>query len=228
MPASDTARAVLEHCLDAFARCGEVGSHLLAPREVLAQSGLLSHHPLIQQIGGYGLDDPGTSDHHILATRSPLTGRVLFLSHDGATRFIFDSGSRFLEAVREAHQRGIEVTDLHPEHLPLAEDLAALGALVRSLLEVQELHDVVVSVIPSLNLEDIDLLRRLAQEEDIFLGEAVGIAIERRPLPAPLPIAGLCAADGHPQVAWASARAVRRIRQLGQLTAFKAPRRAGR
>ncbi|WP_426389766.1 hypothetical protein [Variovorax sp. R-27] len=215
MPASDEGRAVLQNYLDASARFGKGDSHLLPPLQVLEQSGLFAYHPIIQQLGGYVLDDADTSDHHILATSSPLIGSVLFLAHDGDTRFVFDSGSTFLAAVREAHERGIEVTDLHPDHSPLAKDQSALGAFVRSLLDGQELNDVVVSLIPSLNLEDIDLLRRLAQDEDFFLGEAVGTEIERRPSPALLPIAELCAAHRHPQVARAGERAVRRIRQLG-------------
>lgn len=215
IPGSDEGRAVLRDYLDASARLGEDDSPLLPPLKVLEQSGLFAYHPIIEQLGGYVLDDTGTSDHHILATSSPLMGSVLFLAHDGDSRFVFESGTTFLAAVREAHERGIDVADLHPDHAPLAKDQSALGAFVRSLLDRQGMNDVVICLLPSLNLEDIDLLRRLAQDEDFLVGEAVGRAIERRPSQALLSIAELCAAHRHPQVARAGERALRRIRQPG-------------
>ncbi len=215
LPATKEARAVLQDYLDASAYIAGGDSHLLSSAAVLEQSGLFAYHPVIQELGGYILDDLGTSDHHVLVTSSPLVGCVLFLAHDGDTRCVFDSGLSFLSAVHAAHESGVSVTDLHPKCSPLAEDQSALGVFVRGLLDRQELKDVVVSLIPSLNLEDIDLLRTLARDEDFFLGEAVGREIERRPSPTLLSIAELCAAHGHAQVAQAGERAVRRIRQLG-------------
>jgi hypothetical protein len=215
MPASDEGQAVLQNYFDAVTHFAECGPHLLSRQSVLERSGLFSPHPTVEQLGGYVLDDADTSDHHILVTSPPLIGSVLFLSHDGDTRIVFDSAETFLAAVREAHERGIDVTDLHPDLSPLAKDQVALSSFVRQVLETRALNDVVVTVIPSMDLTDLDLLQTLAQDEDFFLGEAVAIEIEKRPSPALLPIAELCAAQRHPQTAETGERAVRRIRRLG-------------
>lgn len=215
MPTSDEGHAVLQSYFFASARFDEDGSHLLPQLAVLEQSERFAYHPIVQQLGGYVLDDADTSDHHLLVTRSPLIGSVLFLSHDGDTRIVFDSATAFLEAVRETRDKEIEVPDLHPDRSPIAQDQLALSAFMRGLLDSPGLNDVVVALIPSLDLQDIDLLQRLAQDEDFFLGEAVGNEIKNRPSPVLLPIAELCAAHPHPQVARAGDRAVRRILQSG-------------
>ena len=212
-PASEEGQAVLQDYFDASASIDEDVPHLLSRSAVLEQSERFAYHPVIQQLGGYILDDADTSDHHFLATGSPLIGNVVFLAHDGDTRAVFESGAAYLAAVREAHNRGIEVTDLHPDQSPITKDQGALSAFVRSLL-ASELGDVAVSLVPSLNLEDTDLLQRLAEDEDFFLGEAVANEIEKRPSAALLPIAELCAAHIHPQVARAGHRAVKRIHLL--------------
>jgi hypothetical protein len=125
-----------------------------------------------------------TSNHHLLLTRSPLAASVLFLSHDGDTRVVFDSASAFLEAVREARDSGVDVPKLRPACSPVAQDQAALSPFIRGLLDAADLGDAVVALVPSMDLQDADLLRRLAQDEDFHLGEAVGIEIGKRPSPA--------------------------------------------
>lgn len=215
LPVSEEGRAVLQDYFDASASIDEDVPHLLSRIAVLEQSERFAYHPVVEQLGGFILDDADTSDHHVLATGSPLIGNVVFLSHDGDTRAVFETGAAYLAAVRVAHARGIEVTDLHPDQSPIAKDQGALSAFVRSLL-ASELGDVVVSLIPSLNLEDIDLLQRLAEDENFFLGEAVASEIYKRPSAALLSIAELCAAHLHPQVARAGLRAVKRIHLLGQ------------
>ncbi|SEK16778.1 MULTISPECIES: hypothetical protein [unclassified Variovorax] len=128
--------------------------------------------------------DADTSNHHRLLTRSPLAASVLFLSHDGDTRVVFDSASAFLEAVRKARDSGLDVPGLHPACSPVAQDQAALSTFIRGLLDAADLGDAVVALVPSMDLQDADLLRRLAQDEDFHLGEAVGIEIGTRPSPA--------------------------------------------
>jgi hypothetical protein len=128
--------------------------------------------------------DADTSNHHLLLTRSPLAASVLFLSHDGDTRVVFDSASAFLEAVRKARDSGLDVPELHPACSPAVQDQAALSTFIRGLLDAADLGDAVVALVPSMDLQDADLLRRLAQDEDFHLGEAVGIEIGKRPSPA--------------------------------------------
>lgn len=209
------AAAVLQAYFDALARFDAEGSALLAPPAVREHSERFAFHPVVAQLGGYVLDDADTSDHHVLVTRSPLAGSVLFLALDADTRTVFDSGAAFLAAVREARETDADVTDLHPAQSPIAKDQVALGAFVRALLASEELGDVVVCLVPSLDLADTDLLQRLVQDEDFFLGEAVANEITKRPSPALLPMAQLCAAHRHPQVARAGQRALQRVRQTG-------------
>jgi hypothetical protein len=128
--------------------------------------------------------DADTSNHHLLLTCSPLAASVLFLSHDGDTRVVFNSASAFLEAVRKARDSGLDVPELHPACSPVAQDQAALSTFIRGLLDAADLGDAVVALVPSMDLQDADLLRRLAQDEDFHLGEAVGIEIGKRPSPA--------------------------------------------
>lgn len=216
MPAAEEERDLLEHYVEAAAPFLALHPQLLAPREVLEHTAQFAYHPLVQQLGCYVLDDANTSDHHLLATRSPLAGCVLFLSHDGDTRAVFDSATSFLVALQQAQASDQEVSDLHPALSPIAQDQDALGACIHRLLDDQEWNDVVVALIPSLSLEDKDLLHRLVADDDFFLGEAVAMAIQKRPDQALLPMAQLCAAHAHPQVARAGKLAVKRIHQLGQ------------
>lgn len=211
----DGSAAVLQAYFDALALFDGEGSALLPEPAVREQSERFAYHPIVAQLGGYVLDDADTSDHHVLVTRSPLAGSVLFLAHDADTRVVFDSGVAFLAAVHEARESDVDVTDLHPAQSPLTKDQGALSAFVRGLLVSDELGDMVVCLVPSLDLSDIDLLQRLVQDEDFFLGEAVANEIAKRPSPALLPIAQLCAAHRHPQVARAGERALQRVRQAG-------------
>lgn len=130
MPAAEDNNAVLQHYFNASAPLLARHPQLLAPSEVLEQTAQLGFHPLVQQLGCYVLDDANTSDHHLLATRSPLAGCVVFLSHDGDTRAVFDSATGFLAAVQQAQASGREVSDLHPALSPLAPDQAALAAFI--------------------------------------------------------------------------------------------------
>ncbi len=216
MPAAEDNNAVLQHYFNASAPLLARHPQLLAPSEVLEQTAQLGFHPLVQQLGCYVLDDANTSDHHLLATRSPLAGCVVFLSHDGDTRAVFDSAASFLVAVQEAQPSDQEVPDLHPLLSPLAPDQAALAAFMHQLLDDQTLNEVLVALIPSLHLQDTALLRRMLDDEDFYLGEAVAMAIEKCPSPALLPLAHQAAAHAHPQVARAGKLAVQRIHQLGQ------------
>jgi hypothetical protein len=175
----------------------------------------LGGQPIVDTLQGFALDDPDTSDHHLLLGKAPLEGCVLFLAHDGASRVVFDSLQSFLQAAREAGEQGEELRDLHPEGSPVAGDQHALGALMNDLLDDGTLTDVVVALIPSLDLLDLALLERLAKDEDFFLGEAVAVEIGRRPTKALAPIAQLCAAHPHPQVADAGKRALGWIERSG-------------
>ncbi|MEJ5149485.1 hypothetical protein [Comamonas sp. MYb396] len=214
MPAPEDDRDLLEHYVEASAPFLARHPQLLAPSEMLDQTAQFAYHPLVQQLGCYVLNDADTSDHYLLATRSPLAGCVLFLSHDGDTRAVFDSATSFLVALQQAQASGQEVSDLHPALSPLAQNQAALGAFMHQLLDDQTWNEVVLALIPSLNLEDKDLLHRLVADDDFFLGEAVAMAIEKRPDQALLTMAQLAAAHAHPQVARAGKLAVQRIHQL--------------
>lgn len=213
MPAAEDNNAVLQHYFNASAPLLARHPQLLAPSEVLEQTAQLGFHPLVQQLGCYVLDDANSSDHHLLATRSPLAGCVVFLSHDGDTRAVFESATGFLAAVQQAQASGREVSDLHPALSPLAPDQAALAAFIHQLLDEETCNEVVAALIPSFDLEDHHLLRRMLDDEDFYLGEAVAMAIQKRPSQALLPMAQRAAAHAHPQVAQAGKLAAKWIRQ---------------
>ena len=170
-----------------------------------------SGQPVVDALQGLVLDDPDTSDHHLLIGKAPLQGCVFYLAHDGESRVVFDSLEGFLAAAREAGEQGGEISDLHPEGSPVASDQPALSELIHRLLDDGTQTDVATALIPSLDLRDLALLERLAKDEDFYLGEAVAIEIARRPVPALAPIARMCATHPHSQVANAGRRAVGQV-----------------
>lgn len=184
---------------------------LLPRAEATKWSEDLSGRPIVDTLQGFVLDDPDTSDHHLLLGKAPLDGCVFYLAHDGESRVVFDSLDSFLKAARNAGEQGEELRDLHPEGSPVARDQRALSALMNDLLDDGTLTDVAVALIPSLDLLDLALLERLARDEDFFLGEAVAVEVGRRPTQALAPIARMCAAHPHVQVAQAGQRALDRL-----------------
>ncbi len=187
--------------------------NLLDRTNAKKMSDLLSEHPTIQLLGGVVLDDPDTSNHHIFATRSPVAGQVLFLSHDGDTRIVFASLDEFVDAAERAVNEGRWLTDLHPLCSPLTPDQKGLAELIRHLCLGNGDEDTALELIPSLDLSDVDLLEYLAAAPNFFLAEAVAVEIAKRPRKDLLSVAELCSAHPHPQAASAGNEAVRAIRK---------------
>lgn len=204
---------MLQEYFDQLKRADLTSSSLFDAETVVEQSKLFAFHPAVQELHGYVLDDENTSNHHFLITVEPLAGSVFFLSHDGDSRVVFESAAGFLGAVRKAETEGLSVSDLHPRLSPVAKDQVALAEFIRELLG-RECNELVVSLVPSLDLKDLSLLQLLASDADFFLGEAVAMEIEKRPSKALLSVAITCADHCHPQVSVAGSRAVRSIPQL--------------
>ncbi|MBB1625336.1 hypothetical protein [Achromobacter sp. UMC71] len=188
----------------------------LLPRDrALELTSAMHGHPVVELLQGLVLDDPETSNHHLLLGRAPLTGRVLYLTHDGDSRVVFDSLADFAAAARQAGEQGVDMEELHPDPSPLVDGQPPLGSLIRELLQEDAGVEVVLALIPSLDLNDLALLEALARDDDFFLGEAVAMAIEKRPSQALRSIAVLCQAHPHGQVSRAGTRALQRIDALG-------------
>jgi len=188
-------------------------ANLLTKRQAEKTTELLSRHPTIEALGGFVLDDPDTSNHHVLATKSPIAGQILYLSHDGDTRVVFEYLTQFVAAVERALEEGCFLSDLHPVLSPLCQDQPGLVSFIGTLCEDDEGEDVAVQLIPSLDLYDHALLNRMAVADNFFLAEAVAAEIRKRPRPDLLPIAEQCCAHPHAQVAKAGAAAVAAIRR---------------
>lgn len=188
-------------------------SSLFDPEAVVEQSKAFAFHPAVRELHAYVLDDENTSNHHFLITAQPLAGSVFFLSHDGDSRVVFESAADFLTAVRDAQAQGLSVSDFHPPVSPVARDQTALKNFIHALLH-RECNDLVVSLVPSLDLKDLPLLQVLVRDADFFLGEAVAMEIEKRPSRDLLPIAISCTDHIHPQVSGAGSRALKRIQQI--------------
>jgi hypothetical protein len=187
--------------------------NLLTRGQAQKVTDLFSGHPTIEAFGGFVLDDPETSDHHVCATKSPIAGQVLFLSHDGDTRIVFESLAGFADAVKRALEEGCFLSDLHPDLSPLCQDQLGLVSFIETLCKDDGGGDVAVQLIPSLDLYNSELLERLAVGDNFFLAEAIAIEIRKRPRPDLLHIAKQCCGHPHPQVAKAGAAAVRAIRE---------------
>lgn len=204
---------LLRQYLDEVANMEMAGTALLSENAICQQSAVFAQLAIVSRLGGYVLDDANTSDHHLLVTNPPLRGSVFFLAHDGDSRVVFDGTATFLNAVRAACDHGIDASEMHPSHSPLAADQKALSFYVQELLLAGDATDLVVCLIPSMDLRDTELLRRLVRDEDFYLGEAVANAIAQRPSLALEPIAAACVAHVHPQVASAGMRAIKSIRK---------------
>jgi hypothetical protein len=183
--------------------------NLLDRDEAEALTERLSSHPIIRLLDGFVLDEPNTSNYHILLCRHPLEGQVLYLSHDGDSRVVFSNLSELLTAASEAKARQLALPELHPDLSPHVTDQPALSHMLAMLAEgASEEADVAVSIIPSMDLSDTTLLEALATHENFYISEAVGAEIAKRPSSALKPIAWLCSNHPHPQAAEAGAKAI--------------------
>jgi hypothetical protein len=187
--------------------------NLLTRDEAQKTTDLFSGHPTIEALGGIVLDDPKTSDHHVFATKSPIAGQVLYLSHDSDTRIVFESLARFADAAERALEEECFLSDLHPVLSPLCQDQPELANFIETLCKNNRGEDVAIQLIPGLDLYNFELLERLAVGGNFFVAEAIAIEIRKRPRPDLLHIARQCCGHPHPQVAEAGAAAVRAIRE---------------
>ena len=94
----------------AFAALG-----LLPHDQAIELTEAMRGHPVVDLLQGQVLDDPETSNHHLLLARAPLTGHVLYLTHDGDSRVVFDSLADFVAAARQAGEQGLDMEELHPD-----------------------------------------------------------------------------------------------------------------
>ncbi|MGJ7542294.1 hypothetical protein [Variovorax sp. LT1R16] len=172
----------------------------------------MSGHPTIEALGGFILDDSETSNFHVFASRSPIAGQVLYLTHDGDTRVVFGSLLEFVDAAEQAVAQECFLSELHPVLSPLCEDQRGLVNLIERLCEDDGGEDIAVQLIPSLDLHDTEFLGRLVVSDNFFLAEAIAIEIKKRPRLDLLRIAEQCSAHLHPQAARAGAAAVSAIR----------------
>ena len=173
-----------------------------------------SFHPLVRDLQGIILDDPGTSDHHVALCREPFKGAVLYLAHDGESRIVFEGVDSFLIAARYAAKRGGYVVDEHPNHAWMADDQPALKGLIILLASGPDSEDIVPALLASLDLSDAGFLSALVSADDLFVPEAVGREIAKRPSSHLMAVAKLCEDHRHPMVQKAGAVARERIAGL--------------
>ena len=167
--------------------------------------------PIVRDLQGVILDDPGTSDHHVLLCRVPFDGAVLHLTHDGESRVVFNSIESFLEAAHRASGIGGYVEEEHPEHAWIADDQATLKNLIASLRSEPDGEDILPALIPSLELSDVDFLSALVTGKGFYVAEAVCREIAARPTPHLLSVAKLGEEHSHSMVRTAAAKARERI-----------------
>jgi len=171
-------------------------------------------HPVVQCFEGIVLDDPNTSNHHIYLTKSPVSGYIFYLDHDGDSRIVFASIAEFLKAVQLANETDECVSDFHPDAAVIVADQKALSEFIGRLLDDEndtDIEEVLLAVIPSMDLTDFSLLERLATTEDFYTVEAIGSEIARRPDQSLLSIASLCANHEHFQASSAGKAALAAI-----------------
>lgn len=190
----------------------EIEVHFLERTAAHSLIEVFSPHPLVRVLDGLVLDNPNTSNHHILLRRPPFEGYVLYLAHDDDSRIVFPSLAALLAAADAAKASGQFLNEVHPLVSPHDMDQKAVSLLVRHLIEEEgEGIDVALALIPSMDLSDTHLLTELVQHGDFFIAEAVGEEIAKRPSSALKDVALLCARHPHFQAAQAGAKALRAI-----------------
>ncbi|MBE1158984.1 hypothetical protein [Dyella acidiphila] len=193
----------------AYSEMFEIEVNLLKREDAEAFTDQIFDHPLIQFFNGLVLDDPNTSDHHILLRWHPFEGCVLFLPHDDDSRVVFRSLGDFLDGVRRCKESGQPLREMHPELSPVPSDQVALSRVIRDLIEgADDDISIALALIPSMDLSDVTLLERMAVDQNFYLGEAVANEIAKRPSVDLKPIALLCSKHSHIQVANAGAEAL--------------------
>lgn len=188
---------------------------LLSAQSVIEQSReFRTFHPVVQRLQGIILDDPGTSDHHIVLCRAGVAGSVLHLAHDGTSRIVFDNIRSFLEAARRAAALNGLIEDEHPRHARVLSDQVALRGLIEFLRSDPDYDDIVPALVPSLELSDPNYLSTLVVGEDVYVAEAVCQEITARPSADLMPVVETGEAHAHWMVRNAAASARERIANL--------------
>jgi hypothetical protein len=172
-------------------------------------------HPVIRELGGLVLDDPDTSNFHVCVGWPPLRGQVFYLDHDGDSRVVFTTLEELLAAAEQALATGATLREMHPATSPRAVDPAALALSIEHRVMAGADDGLAEALIPSMELTDLLLLRRLVTDEDFFVAQAIGDAIAARPSGQLLPIAQVLALHPHPQASEAGRRALEAIAAAG-------------
>ena len=189
------------------------------PDSLAWSSDFRTFHPLAEALGLVVLDDANTSNHHCYITRGPLAGSILYLVHDGDSAVAFERLGDYLRAVTSARESGVPLDDRFHEQEPMAgvaaPDQVALATAVRGLLPAADNATAVALLlvyIRAADLSDAGLLESLARHPDLYVVEAVGNAIARRPRPGLMSVAAMVAEHEYFQVANAGKRAMAAIR----------------
>ena len=99
----------------------------------------------------------------------------------------------------------------------VASDQAALAKAIEELLERESDEDAVSELIvylPTLELNDLELLDKLARHPNMYVAEALGNEIASRPRPDLKPVATVVSKHKHFQAKEAGKRALKAIKEL--------------
>lgn len=188
----------------------------LLPAQAVIQKTLefRAFHPLVWSLHGIILDDPNTSDHHVMLCVAGVRGAVMHLCHDGTTRIVFKCTNSFLEAVGRAADEGGFVEDEHPTMAWVADEQDGLQDLISSLRNHVDYDDIGPALVPSLNLKNVEFLANLVEQDSVYVAEAVCREIEIRPAEHLMPVLERAGVHHHWMVRNASIRARAKINGL--------------
>lgn len=173
-----------------------------------------SFHPVVQGLHGILLDDPDTSDHHVLLGHEAVSGAILYLAHDGDSRIVSPASTPSSPPpARRPHSA--TRSKIFTPIAPVLPDQPALRSLIASLRPTPYYEDTAPLLIASLDLTDVDFLAALVRDPHVYVAEAVLRAIAARPSATLLPIVDAGASHGHVMVRNAADAARRRIAACG-------------
>jgi hypothetical protein len=151
-----------------------------------------------ERMGLWILDDANDSNPSAFISRGPCTGMIIHFSHDPEPQIAFSSLKRFLEAMHDAGQRGIDISEVEREaiSIPLDKELRELA--------VEDTDDAtffLTTYLPISAALENETLTALVSHNDFFVREAFAAFLARTASDDYLALAEQLAGDAHPQVA---------------------------
>jgi hypothetical protein len=169
--------------------------------------------PIFAELGLIALDDASDSNPYCLITQGPAAGMIVHFCHDGDQEIRYPNLDAFLEALRAAGRRGLDIDQLPRETIASHSDQPQLADYLRTLFarDDDDVPTLVAIHLPLLDPQSLDLIGQAARHDDFLIREVAARFIATHPAVAHRGLAEGLARDQYPQVANPARRALRAL-----------------